>query len=343
MSNMNRIEVETSPPLIYILHENKEWFAPLGAQLEQQGLPFEEWYMHETRFDPGEEPPQGIFYSRMSASSHTRGHRYAPEYAAAVLAWLEHHGRRVLNGSRALQLELSKAVQYSALHASGIRTPRTYAALGTKQILAAADNFGGDAFIVKHNRAGKGLGVHLFMAKRGLLDYVQGPDFEQSVDGITLVQEYIESAEPFITRCEFVGQRFMYALRVDNTQGFLLCPADECDSGESFCPAGDGRGAKFRIDPDFNDGIIESYQSFFERNDIHIAGIEFIVDKNGDPYTYDININTNYNSSAEKAAGESGMREIAKYLRSELSTYCAKPGYLTRRLCSTIDPNRRAE
>jgi len=51
--------------------------------------------------------------------------------------------------------------------------------------------------IVKHNRAGKGLGVHLFMAKRGLEDYVHGPDFEQSVDGITLVQEYIESADPF--------------------------------------------------------------------------------------------------------------------------------------------------
>lgn len=304
---------------IYILHENREWFAPLGAELELRGLPFEEWFIDGRNFEPGSVPPEGIYYSRMSASSHTRGHRYAPEYTAALLAWLERHGRRVLNGSSALQLELSKAAQYSALETSGIKTPRTYAALGKDQIVAAADNFGGGAFIVKHNRAGKGLGVHLFMAKRGLEDYVHGPDFEQSVDGITLVQEYIESADPFITRCEFVGQRFLYAVRVDNTQGFLLCPADECEVEGDFCATSEDAGSKFRIHTNFSDEVIGRYQAFFENNGIHVAGIEFIVDRRGNLYTYDININTNYNCSAEKAAGVSGMRAIAEYLRTELA------------------------
>ena len=50
-------------------------------------------------------PPEGVFYNRMSASSHTRGHTYAPEYAAAVIEWLERHGRTVVNGRRALQLD----------------------------------------------------------------------------------------------------------------------------------------------------------------------------------------------------------------------------------------------
>lgn len=308
------------PPKIHVLHENREWFAPLATQLDARGLPYEEWYMDDACFDPGSEPPQGIYYSRMSASSHTRGHRFAPEYTAAVLAWLERNDRKVLNGSPALQLELSKAAQYSALTAAGIRTPRTYAALGREQILEAADNFGGDAIIVKHNRAGKGLGVHLFLAKKGVEDYVNGPDFEQSVDGITLVQEYIESAKPFITRCEFVGQRFLYAVRVDNTQGFLLCPADECDVDGDFCATSDSAASKFRIDADFSGGIVEAYREFFENNGIHVAGIEFIVDRHGVVYTYDININTNYNSSAEEAAGVSGMKAIADYLQSELVT-----------------------
>ena len=44
----------------------------------------------------------------MSASSHTRGHRYAAELTAAVLAWLKRHDRRVVDGSRALDLEISK-------------------------------------------------------------------------------------------------------------------------------------------------------------------------------------------------------------------------------------------
>ncbi len=317
MSNLNS---KGESPRVYIVHENKEWFAPLGKQLQQQGLRFEEWYIDETSFDPGSVPPEGIYYSRMSASSHTRGHRYAPEYASAVLGWLERHERRVLNGGKALQLELSKAAQYSALNAGGIRTPRTYAALGLDRIVEAADNFGGDAFIVKHNRAGKGLGVHLFLAKKGLEDYVFGPDFEPSVDGITLVQEYIESADPFITRCEFVGQRFLYAVRVDNTRGFLLCPADECEI-DSFCPTNDDPGSRFRIDPDFDDPIIGRYRAFFENNEIHVAGIEFIVDNKGDGYTYDVNINTNYNSNAEKNAGKSGMTAIADVLRAELEAH----------------------
>jgi hypothetical protein len=49
----------------------------------------------------------------MIASSHTRGHRFAPEATAVLLAHLERHGRRVVNGSRALQLEVSKAAQYA--------------------------------------------------------------------------------------------------------------------------------------------------------------------------------------------------------------------------------------
>ena len=42
------------------------------------------------------------------------------------------------------------------------------------------------------------------------------------------MQRYIRAPEPFITRVEFVGGRFLYAVRVDTSQGFELCPADQC-------------------------------------------------------------------------------------------------------------------
>ncbi|MDS8922379.1 alpha-L-glutamate ligase, partial [Streptococcus pneumoniae] len=77
----------------------------------------------------------------MSASSHTRGHRFAPEMAEAKIAWLERHNRRVVNGSRALRLEVSKVNQYMALDAAGIRTPKTVAVSGKEQLLAAASAF----------------------------------------------------------------------------------------------------------------------------------------------------------------------------------------------------------
>lgn len=84
------------------------------------------------------EPPEGVFYNRMSASSHTRDHRFAPELAGSVLAWLEMHQRTVLNGSRALHLEISKVNQYTALEKNGIKTPKTIGAVGRKQIIEAA-------------------------------------------------------------------------------------------------------------------------------------------------------------------------------------------------------------
>ena len=48
--------------------------------------------------DLDDAPPPGVFWSRMSASSHTRGHGVSKDHTRAVLAWLEGAGRRVVNG-----------------------------------------------------------------------------------------------------------------------------------------------------------------------------------------------------------------------------------------------------
>ncbi len=295
---------------IYVIHENSAWAEPLCRAFQDLDLPFEEWFLDRGRLDLTVPPPEGVFYNRMSASSHTRGHRYAPEYTGAVLACLEAHDRCVINSGRALQLEISKVAQYAALSAYGIVTPRTVAAVGRDAILEAGREFE-YPFITKHNRAGKGLGVHLFRGLAEFERYVEGPTFEAPVDGITLIQEYIEAPEPFITRVEFVGGRLLYAVRVDTSEGFELCPADACRV--------DGLAPLFHIVPDFVHPLVERYERFLEGNGIQIAGVEFILDRYGNAYTYDINTNTNYNAEAEAAAGLSGMRAIATYLGEELA------------------------
>jgi hypothetical protein len=312
---------------IYVIHENDAWLEPLRAAFTELRLPYEEWFLSDGAFDFSSAPPQGVFYNRMSASSHTRGHRYGPELTAGVLAWLQSHDRRVVNNGRALQLELSKLEQYAALRRYGIRTPRTVGAVGRENILRAAEDFSG-AFITKHNRAGKGLGVRLFQSMEALRSYVDSDAFEDSVDGITLVQEYIRAPQPYITRVEFVGGEFLYAVRVDTSLGFELCPADVCQVGDAFCPVGEGTAVndtspvsttpRFRIAPDFADPIIYRYRQFIAENGIGIAGIEFITDVGGEIYTYDVNTNTNYNPAAEAEAGKYGMRAIARYLGDEL-------------------------
>ena len=66
-------------PKIYVIHENEEWTEPLKIQLLRLGLPFEEWYLNRGQLDLSVPPPLGVFYNRMSASSHTRNHRYMTE------------------------------------------------------------------------------------------------------------------------------------------------------------------------------------------------------------------------------------------------------------------------
>jgi carbamoylphosphate synthase large subunit len=260
----------------------------------------------------------------MSASSHTRDHRYAAELTGGVLRWLEFHGRRVVNDSRALRLEISKIEQYETLKEYGIRTPRTIAAVGRKHIVEAATRMRGP-FITKHNRAGKGLGVKLFQDVSALEAHVSSPAFEDSVDGITLIQEYIRAPEPYITRVEFVGGEFLYAVRVDTSLGFELCPADVCQVGDAFCPVGEqvapaSSAPRFRIVKDFrNDALIEKYRRLLADHGVGVAGIEFIVDAKGEIYTYDINTNTNYNSAAEAEAGIFAMKRLATYLGRELA------------------------
>jgi hypothetical protein len=310
-----------SIPKIYVLHENDEWTAPLERELSALGSPFECWHLDAGSLALDVPPPAGIFYSRMSASAHTRDHRYAPEFTAAVLRWLQAHKRTVLNGAEVLALEVSKVAQQSALNMVGIVTPRTIAAVGREHILAAARSFDG-VCILKHNRGGKGLGVHKFDDAQAVEAYLDGPAFEAPIDGIMLVQAYIRAPKPYITRCEFIGGEFLYALRVNTEDGFELCPADFCVPSSAVCAVDEQAATttpKFEIVTDVPTALIDQYRTFLKANDIAVAGIEFIVDEDGLAYTYDVNTNTNYNSGAEQRAGHNAMAGIARFLTRELA------------------------
>ena len=305
---------------IHVIHENAAWLEPLAAAFDAERLPWRDWFLDRGAFDLAAPPPEGVFYSRMSASSHTRGHRYAAELAAAVLAWLAAHRRRIINGPRALDLEISKARQYAALAAAGIRVPRTVAVAGTEELVAAAGrHFAGEPVILKPNRGGKGLGVRLFHSAAALADHLQSTEYEPPVDGLHLLQEYIRAPAPLITRAEFIGGRFFYAVEVDTSDGFELCPADQCTIGEALCPVGEDPPAKFTIVDDIEPALKVRYEAFLAQSGIEVAGIEFIRDAAGTAYTYDINTNTNYNPDAEARAGRSAMRALARFLGGELA------------------------
>jgi hypothetical protein len=308
---------------IYVIHENPSWLAPLAEALSARGLPWTEWFMHTGTFDLAAPPPEGVFYNRMSASSHTRDHRFSAELTAGVLAWLKRWGRIVVNGPAALDLEISKVRQYAALEAAGVRTPRTIMVAGRDQIVQAAFvHFSSEPVILKPNRGGKGLGVQLFHTLEGLKEHVESDSYIEPVDGIQLLQTYVRASRPVITRAEFTGRRFTYAVEVDTSDGFELCPADVCAIGELACPVGEVSGKpvhKFTIVEGINARLRGQLEAFLEQTGVDVAGIEFIIGEDGQPLVYDVNTNTNYNPDAEARAGiagtpRSGMGALAAYL-----------------------------
>lgn len=296
--------------LVHVIHENPDWYAPLAAAFDAEGVPHQQWLLDRGLLDLDSPPPHGVFWSRMSASSHTRGHLLAKDYTRAVQCWLESYGRRVVNGRRALELEMSKVDQLTALRAAGFDVPRTLAVAGDDELVAAARKLPAP-FITKHNQGGKGLGVRRFDSHDAFADYVGSPGYAAPIDGITLLQEYIDPARPLITRVEVVGGEFVYAITADTAQGgFQLCPADACGAGGDPSPAGEGL---FALRKDFDHPIVGRYLEFARGHGIEVAGFEFIETAGGRLVTYDVNTTTNYNAAVEAAAPRPALREVARF------------------------------
>ncbi|MEZ3159962.1 alpha-L-glutamate ligase [Microbacterium sp. BWT-B31] len=339
----------SSSPAVYILHENPEWIPPLAAALEAAGVPYREWPLTSGSFDLSAEPPHGVFWSRLSASSHTRGHEHAKDLSRALLRWLESWGRPVVNGSGVVELEVNKAAQYAALRAAGFEVPHTIVVFGTDDLKTRARELP-TPFITKHNQGGKGLGVRRFDSVEEFDAYVDGPEFEHPVDGITLLQEYVVTAAPFITRAEFVGGRFVYAVRVDTSQGsFELCPAEACAvpvqggfagavcdvpdvaaagavSIQGFagaaCEVPEGGAPSLfseRDDIDASTPLIAKLEGFLAEQGIDVAGVEFFETPDGRLVPYDINTNTNYSPDVEAVSSRSAAAAVARFLGAQLA------------------------
>ena len=210
-------------PTIHVLYENPAWIPPLQEGLENEGFQVRLVHVNEGSLDPSTAPAEGIWLNRISPSSHTRGHVHSVELARQLLYWLESHGRRVVNGLCAFELEMSKLRQDLALRRHGIRTPRPVLAVGKGHLLEAASTFSGP-FITKHDQGGKGLGIQLFQDSSELGGHLDEVDFDAGPGARMILQQYIAAPEPFITRVEIVGGRFVFAMRSSTSEGSSSAP-----------------------------------------------------------------------------------------------------------------------
>jgi glutathione synthase/RimK-type ligase-like ATP-grasp enzyme len=343
---------------VYIIHENDTWLPPFRKAFEALQLPFIEWNLSESHgYSLAKKPDHdAIYFNRISPSSHTRNHRFSCEITGQLLSYLSLHSCRIINDQRALSLELSKVKQYVELTKSQIRVPRTVFVASatsfnqsdssTKQKFLqtlkekARENFFNEStqqwmpFVSKHNRAGKGLGVHLFADDQqlekqfeSLMNNTNNDDEEFSVDGIYLLQEYIKSPEQVINRAEFIGYKLMYIIEVDTRQGFQLCPSDACRKtadAKLIKQSADEikHGFNIRSPESFTENekrVIQQLENFLEERQIEVAGIEW-VDDGTNIYVYDVNCNTNYNVAAEtRFFGDMyGTIKLGEYFQKQL-------------------------
>ncbi|GIG19990.1 glutathione synthase [Cellulomonas chitinilytica] len=293
---------------VVVLHDNPDWLPPFERAFAREGVRLEPWHLGSTTLDLADVPQDAVFWSRLSASAHTRGVPHAYPTAVATLDWLEASGRRVVNGSAVAALEVSKVRQYARLAAAGFDVPRTIAVAGTDGLVTAAATFGGP-FITKHNRGGKGLGVRRYEDADELAAALADGLVEPPVDGLTLLQELLVAPEPFVTRAEFAGGAFHYAVRVDTSGGFELCPAEACAVPTATAPL-----FSVREDVTAEHPLVTRLGRFLAAQGVEIAGVEFFETVDGRVVPYDINTNTNYSPDVESSVGDPAAAAVARFL-----------------------------
>src|SRR5579862_6779973 len=112
---------------LIVLFEHPEWQKPLFSALERRQVRFGVCDLKRAAFDPDSTPEAPLYFNQASSSAYVRGNTRAVPFALSLMQSLELGGARVLNGSRAFALELSKSTQAALMQRCGIAHPRTLA------------------------------------------------------------------------------------------------------------------------------------------------------------------------------------------------------------------------
>src|SRR5712672_2471923 len=122
---------------LVVLFEHPEWQEPLFAALDRRGVQYGKFDLKNGAFDPDSVPEAPLYFNQASPSAYVRGNTRAVPFCLSLMRSLELGGARVLNGSRAFSLELSKSAQAGLMQQLGIAHPRTLAFNDVDAALAA--------------------------------------------------------------------------------------------------------------------------------------------------------------------------------------------------------------
>ncbi len=309
-------------PDLVVLFEHPDWQRPLFAALERRGVRFAAFDLKSAAFDVDLVPDARLYFNQASPSAYVRGHTRAVPLALSFIRCLELAGARVLNGSRAFSLELSKSAQGSLLRKLSIDHP---ASMAFNHPDAVRERWTRWPALLKPEQGGSGARMYLLHAFAELERTLDAEPALWLPDNLLLLQEcFPVDPNRGIVRMEFLGGELLYAMRVVSHGSFNLCPSELCnptDGGDAACeiPSTNPQSpVEFHPYPDVPRAAIEMGQRIVAEGGLDVAGIEYLEASDGRLIFYDINANSNLRPPIARAFGFDPFERVVDYLLREL-------------------------
>jgi glutathione synthase/RimK-type ligase-like ATP-grasp enzyme len=292
-----------------ILYEHPAWFLPLFAALDRQGVDYIA-RTPEGAWDPADPtPPAPLVLNRIAMSSFLRagdggGDEHPIFDAMALLDHWQRAGARVINDSRVLAVDASKARQLSMIASLGLAVPATRVVHRAADVEAAAAQIG-FPLVVKANIGGSGAGIARFDNMAELRWAVAEKQLPRSIDGVLLIQDFVPARGGKITRIETLDRSFLYAIEVSGGGAFDLCPADACVEGSGISMAA------VQADP----VLVSGAEAIARAVDLDVGGVEVMIDdRDGVARFYDINALSNFVAKPLDVLGWDPHDRLVRYL-----------------------------
>ncbi len=308
---------------LVVLHEHPEWQKPLFTALDARGVRYSAYDLKAAAFGANDLLAARLYFNQASPSAYVRGHTRAVPYALALIEDLEEQGARVLNGSRAFRLELSKIAQARLMRALDIDHPRSLAFNDVRALRDRASEIGFPA-ILKPNQGGSGARMYKVNSLQDIDDLLGGDSDLWAPDYVFVLQEYLQhdSRQDGIVRLEFLGGELLYAMRVRSSGGFNLCPSEVChpgDGGDGSCALPPAEPTTFEPYADVPAEAVATGRRLFLAGGLDIGGIEYLEMPNGRRVFYDVNANSNLRRPVAMAFGFDPFERVVDWLVAQIA------------------------
>jgi glutathione synthase/RimK-type ligase-like ATP-grasp enzyme len=307
---------------LVVLFEHPEWQKPLFAALERRGVNFSAYDLKRGAFDPEDVPAARIYFNQASPSAYVRGNARAVPFAYSLMRSLETRGARVLNGSRAFGLELSKSAQIALMRQLNIDHPQSIAFNDAEAAIARW----GDRWpaLLKPEQGGSGARMFLLNSADELHRLLRDRADLWFPDNLLLLQEYFP-VDPGrgIVRMEFLGGELLYAMRVISHGSFNLCPSEVCNpqEGDAVCETPEVKPAlpvEFLPYPEVPSVAVETGKRLFAAGGLDVGGLEYLEAPDNRLVFYDVNANSNLRAPIARTFGFEPFERVVDFLVTEL-------------------------